>query len=148
MNTLESKNAKQMMKSWILPLLVGLCLLSACKQTEDLYIYEVNNVEVNQADVEKVNLKTDLEFVSIVYSDLFGSTLPAEELSQLVRTYNSMGDKKLVEDMIIKDLLTRSDVDMPTSADMFADSEQFVKDTYKRFYTRVPSEYELWFLKN
>lgn len=129
----------------IVVLLIPLFLFS-CDQ-DDLYLYEVNPVEVTQPGVEKANQKSDLEFLSLAYADLFGTTISASQLNVMVQSYESMGDKALIADIIIRNLLNAPDAQIPTDAAMRSDLEGFINDTYKKFFIRLPGEYENWYLK-
>ena len=73
-------------KLLFIPLISLMVLVTACanKDLEKVYVYEVNEVEVNQAGVSKDNLKNDLEFLSLVYSDLYGQTISENELNLMV----------------------------------------------------------------
>lgn len=116
-------------------------LFGACKKE---YIYEVNNVDVTQNSANKNSVKSTTEFVSIAYTDIYGSTIPQNYLDQLSLAYLAFGDKKLMEDIIIKNMLNAPGVQLPTQAQMQADIDGFVTAAYKKFYNRLPSEYELW----
>ena len=116
-------------------------LFGACKKE---YIYEVNDVEVNQNSAQKNSVKSTTEFVSIAYTDIFGSTIPQSYLQQLSLAYLAFGDKKLIEDIIIKNMLNAPGVQLPTPAQMQADVDGFITTAYKKFYNRAPGEYELW----
>jgi hypothetical protein len=61
--------------------------------------------------------------------------------------YLAFGDKKLVEDIIIKNMLAAPGVQLPTQQAMLADVDLFVNNTYKKFYNRTPGEFELWKMK-
>ncbi|UPT66978.1 MAG: hypothetical protein M0D57_21565 [Sphingobacteriales bacterium JAD_PAG50586_3] len=116
-------------------------LLSACKKE---YVFGVDDVDVVQSSASKNNVKTTTEFVSIAYSDIFGTTIPQNYLTKLSLAYLAFGDKKLVEDIIIKNMLNAPGVQLPTQQTMLADVDLFVTNTYKKFYNREPGEFELW----
>ncbi|MEL7530993.1 MAG: hypothetical protein AAFN10_06785 [Bacteroidota bacterium] len=128
----------------------GLCMLAlallmiSCQGGQDVYLYEVNELEVNGTNLDKNNLKTDLEFLSLAYSDLFGTTIPENALNQMVNSYNSVGDKQLIADYIIRNMLEAPGASVPSDQEMRADIAAFVGDTYKKFFVREPSEYESW----
>ena len=128
--------------------LISLLFLMSCAPTEQVYLYEVNEVEVRQAGVEKNTLKGDLEFISLAYSDLFGTTLTENQLLVLVTGYNAMGDKGLIADVIIRNFLNNPAADVPGVQEMKADVPAFIRETYRRFYVREPGEYELWYFEN
>ena len=130
------------------PLLAMLCmvlLFSACRKKE--YTYEVNSVDVVKDGVTKTNLKTDVEFISIAYSDLFGTTITNDKLVKLNIEYDAFGDKKLIEDLIVRNFLNDPAVQLPTKAYMDANLDTFISDTYKKFFNRLPNEMEAWNLK-
>jgi len=127
---------------WLLVLIVG---LSGCKK-EKIYTYEVNDVGVEQPGAVKPNVKADLEFISIAHTDLFGSTIDPDLLEEMVRSYQSFGDKRGIIDMIILNFLNEPNVQVPTDGDMRADVDQFVTDAYVRFFVREPTAFERWFV--
>lgn len=118
-----------------------------CKKEKN-YLYEVNNVNVVNDGSAKPNLKTTTEFISIAYSDLFGSTISNNELVKLSTAYSAFGDKKLIEEMIIKNFLNKPGVILPTKAQMNANHNLFITNAYKKFFNREPNEFELWGINN
>lgn len=127
---------------YILFLALGSVWASCKKETK--YVYGVNDVTVTQPGVSKPNVKTTIEFISIAYSDLFGTTIGAGELTDLSLCYLAFGDKKFIEDMIIRNFLKKPGVIIPTQAQMNADVPAFVQATYRKFYNRDPNEFEKW----
>ncbi len=133
------------------PQLIGfilLLMLMSCNEPDKIYQYEVDNVDVTQPGIDKDNIKSELEFISLAYSDLFGTTLTNDQLLSLVVAYNSLGDKGLIADIIVRNFLNNPGADVPSVQEMEADIPGFIKDTYQRFYVREPSEYELWYLQD
>ncbi|MBT8195356.1 MAG: hypothetical protein HKO56_02215 [Bacteroidia bacterium] len=128
-------------------ILVFSFLTFACTK-EKTYLYEVNPVTVEQDGANKNNLKSDFEFISIAYSDLFGTTISRDDLVDLSLAYASFGDRKLVEDMIIRNFLNSSSVNIPTSTQMRSDIPQFISDTYGKLFNRAPNEFESWYVVN
>ena len=122
-------------------------LLFSCKK-EKVYVYQVNDFEISQPGVEKPNVKTNTQFISITYTDLFGSAISQSTLSDLETVYLSFGDKSVIEDLIIRNFLNESGVNLPTEQEMIEDPEAFVKGAYNKIYNREPSEYESWYLVN
>ena len=136
-------NMKKIFKYSLLLATIAM-LFTACKKE---YIFGVDDVDVVQNSASKNNVKTTTEFVSIAYSDIFGSTVPQTYLTKLSLAYLAFGDKKLVEDIIIKNMLNAPGVQLPTQQTMLADVDLFINNTYKKFYNRTPSEFELWKMK-
>ncbi len=143
------------------PLLVLSSFFFSCKRTEVTektihnitqgqaeYVYDLNNIIIRQDGVDKSTVKSLNEFASIAYTDLFEATLSQQNLNNLNLAYASFGDKKLVEELIIKNFLNNSNAIIPTTAEMNADVNTFTINTYKKFYNRVPNEFEKWKLKD
>lgn len=127
-------------------LLLGF-LFFAC-EGERTYLYEVNQVTVSESDISKENLKSELEFLSLAYNDLFGTTLTENQLFSLAQAYSSLGDKNLIVDILIRNFLNAPGANVPSSQAMRSDINRFITDTYKKFYVREPGEYELWYLRS
>ena len=122
---------------------------SSCKkEAPTTYIYGVNSVGVTQDGVSKPNVKSTVEFISIAYSDLFGNTINQATLTDLATAYVSFADRKLIEDMIIRNFLNTSGIDIPTLTEMNANVPKFIINSYKKFYNREPNEFELWQMQN
>ena len=127
----------------------GLLLtFSSCKKEQKEYVYKVNTVEVDQAGAEKPNVKTSTEYISIAYSDAFGSNIPTSKLEELKKIYISFGDVGVTEDLIIRNFLGDGAAQLPTEQEMNDSPEQFVIDAYKKVFNREPNEYEIWFVKD
>jgi hypothetical protein len=121
---------------------IGLSI-SGCKKEKDI-IYEVNDVNVEQPNANKDYAKTLTEFISIAYADLYGANINQTELQQLAVPYAGFGDLKLIEDMIIKNFLNDPLSVIPSNSEMRANINQFLLDTYQKFFNRYPNEFELW----
>lgn len=122
---------------------------SSCKkEAPTTYIYGVNGVGVTQDGVSKPNVKSTVEFISIAYSDLFGNTINQATLTDLGTAYVAFADRKLIEDMIIRNFLNTPGIDIPTLTDMNANVPTFIINSYKKFYNREPNEFELWQMEN
>ncbi len=132
----------------ILFLILALSGIVSCKKKETDYIYGVNDVTVNQSGISKPNVKNTIEFISIAYSDLFGTTIGATELTELSLCYLAFGDKKFIEDLIIRNFLNKTGVIIPSQSTMTADVNAFVQTTYRKFYNRDPNEFEKWQVVN
>ena len=100
------------MKHYFYISLICICLLVGCSKDPN-YLFEVENVEVNQASADKNRLKTDIEFVSIAYNDLYGQNISQGELDDIITVYKSFGDKSLVIEMIIRKFISNEDSQIP-----------------------------------
>jgi hypothetical protein len=140
------KNTRLQLR-WAWAIVACTIVLGACKK-ETIYTYEVNEVTVDQPGALKPNVKSDLEVISIAYSDLFGATISSSELEALSLSYQSFGDKRLVIEMIILNFLNDPSVQIPTDAAMRANVESFVEASYRKFFVREPTAFERWFVSD
>ena len=124
-----------------------LLFYTSCNK-EKRYIYEVQSQELYQSAAQKQNLKTTDQFISIANSHLFGSTITNNELNQYNVALLALGDKGVMQDMIVKSMINRNGLQFPTNTAMRADISTFVEQTYLRFYNRKPNEFEAWKMKD
>lgn len=121
-----------------------LFIFLSCKKDEQQVVYHVNPEKVYQNAAEKRSLKSESEFISIAYSDLFGNAISYNELQKIQDPYLSFGDKSLIVDLIIRNFLSKPNVDIPTDAAMRSNVASFVTDAYLKIYNRKPNEFEQW----
>jgi hypothetical protein len=124
-------------------LLIALVItLTACTEEKE-YQYEVNDVKVSQEGTEKTNRKSTSEFISIAYSDLYGTAIPQTKLVNLSIAYSSFGDLNVIEERIISNFLNDTgNIQLPPSISVNGDTSQFIVNTYRKFYNRNPNEFE------
>jgi len=126
--------------------LFSILILFSCKK-EKKVTYHLNDVNITQNSANKDHLKSTTEFISIAYSDIFGTVITNDKLSDLSAMYMAFGDKKLIEEMVIKNFLNEPTTHIPI-LDRTSEStiQNFVSDSYKKLFNRTPDEYELWFV--
>ena len=112
------------------------------KQVYDNVIYGMDTVRLYNSAAEKTRQKTQTQYISILYSDLYNKTIPTNELSELSELGLATGDKTMVNELTFSHFLNAPFVDKPTDAQMRADVETFVDWVYLKFYQRRPTEYE------
>jgi hypothetical protein len=112
-----------------------------CKK-ETTYIYEVDDVLVTKDQSEKTVSKTMVEFISIAYADIFGSTISQNDLGILSLLYLAFGDKVIIEDVLVKNMLNAPEANLPSDAEMRANIGLYIKNTYLKLYNREPNELE------
>jgi hypothetical protein len=120
--------------------------MSACKK-EKTFLYEVEDVTISPSGTGKDNVKSTTEFISIAYADLYGTGISSTYLQQLNVIYNSFGDKKLIEERIIRAFLNDPAAIIPASVSVNGDTAQFIINTYKKFYNRMPDAFESYYVK-
>ncbi len=111
-------------------------------------VFLLNDKVVYQTASEKTKQKSSTQFISILYADLFATSISAEELYDLGQMTLSCGDKQLMNNMIVDNYINDMGASIPSDASMRGDIELFVTQTYVRFFLRNPTAYELYFLKN
>lgn len=128
--------------------LVFILLITAACSRESQTIYEVNNVNITGADAPKTKPKTNEQYISILYANLYGRSLSANELSEASSAIASLGDKNLSHDMIVSTLINSPEIKLPANDLMRIETDKFITDTYKRFLIRIPTQAELTYWNN
>lgn len=139
-------------RSILLLVLVGGMLASCRKTVEEqvIYhnvIYEVDNVILYQNAADKTRQKTSTQYISILYADLFNTSISNGELTDIAELTLGIGDKTMANELIIDHYLNDPQVVMPSDATMRTDIPAFVEATYVKFYQRLPTEYERHYLE-
>lgn len=130
--------------SKVIVFLVGIFILTSCAK-EKVYVYQVEDIDIAQPGVEKPNVKTNTQYISIAYTDVFGSTISQSELSDLELAYLSFADKSVIEDLIIRNFLNQTGGTLPSESEMLNDVSAFVTEAYNKVYNRQPNEYEIYY---
>ncbi len=121
-------------------LLIGLAFFSCTEEKK--YQYGLDPVDVTQSGGQKTNQKSTTEFISIAYSDLYGTIIPQTKLVNLSIAYSSFGDLKVIEKRIIANFLNDTTIQLPITPAVNGDTMLFITNTYKKFYNREPNEFE------
>ena len=121
-------------------LLIGLAFFSCTEEKK--YQYGLDPVDVTQSGGQKTNQKSTTEFISIAYSDLYGTIIPQTKLVNLSVAYSSFGDLKVIEKRIIANFLNDTTIQLPITPAVNGDTMLFITNTYKKFYNREPNEFE------
>jgi hypothetical protein len=120
--------------------------LPACKKTDE-NTYDVNNVNLLPPSAGKTKQKSNEQYVSILYANLFQQALSANRLFDITQCIESIGDKDIAREVIISNFMNKPDVLIPADSVMQNNPEQFVIDTYNRFLVRNPTVAEkTWFV--
>jgi hypothetical protein len=125
---------------------LAVALLTGC-QKQLVNEYEIVPVHVDNQGGKKGTLKTDLQFITIMYADLFGTSIPSAELNNINQAYLSFGDKDVVIERIAQHFLLNSAAQIPTDNYMRFNTDQFIAEAYNRFYVRKPTEAETYYLR-
>lgn len=121
--------------------------VQSCKKEKE-GIYELNDVLIADQDAIKDRMKTNEQFVSILFTNLFQSGISSDIVFELNQCFLSIGDQELAREVLISNFFNQPSVQLPTPEVMMADLDGFIIDTYKRFFVRLPSEGEKTWVKN
>jgi len=128
-----------MRKSFTIFLLAVLSLTS-CKEKN--YYYELNEVSVDPNNANKDKLKTNEQFVAILYANLFQQAASPNQIAEMAALIRSIGDKQLAYETLVARMMADGAISFPSASEMRNDLAAFIVETYKRFYVRLPSEAE------
>ena len=123
----------------ILFILVSVLLLSSCVKDD---VYELNEVQANSYNANKNKLKSSNQFISILHANLFQKALSANELVEISRCIESIGDKEIVHEIVLSNFMNKEGVIIPSDSLMRDDLNVFIEESYKRFFVRDITEAE------
>ncbi|MBL7950308.1 MAG: hypothetical protein JNM62_01195 [Flavobacteriales bacterium] len=126
--------------------LLGPLLVTGCKK--DLFVYEVDPVELGQFDGDKDREKSNQEFAAILHANLFQTALSPGDLYEIDQCIQSIGDKQLAREVIISNFMNKPGVMIPSDSVMHTDVDAFIIATYNRFLVRNPTEAEKTWFRN
>ncbi len=129
-------------------LLLSLALMLSCTKETDYYVYEVQDVEITPVNSFKDKPKTHSQYISILYANMFQTAIGPNQMLQALKAIESIGDKQVAYDILVSKYMNDPNVKLPSDESMREDPESFVRDTYKRFLVRQPTEAELQWMIN
>ena len=131
----------------IFKLIIGLVLMvffASCKKNKGTF--EVVDTPSYGDNLNKDKTKSNIEFHSILSTNLFQKPSSINELTRTDRVIQSCGDKTLINEVIISNYMNSANVKLPSRRMMVDSTERFVEETYIRFFIRRPTEAEkTWF---
>ena len=119
---------------------------SACQK--DDVVYDINQLQSSSYNANKNKLKSISQYISIVYANLFQKALSSNELVEISRCIESIGDKQVAHEIVLSNFMNKTDVIIPSDSLMRADLDLFLEETYKRFFVRDITEAEREFFLN
>lgn len=123
----------------LLYILSILLIVSSCKKDD---VYELNEVNATSYNANKNKLKSSNQFISILYANLFQEALSANELFEISRCIQSIGDKEIAHEIVFSNFLNKNGVIIPSDSLMRDNLDVFIEETYKRFFVRDITEAE------
>ena len=113
----------------------------------DNYVYDVNGESIYQSALEKNKQKTPEQYISILYANLFQTSIPVDVLSVLGEVRTALGDKQMANELILNGFVNEPSVLILSNAEMRNNIDRFIDNTYLRFFLRSPTAYEKFELK-
>ncbi|MDC3032317.1 hypothetical protein OA257_01830 [Bacteroidota bacterium] len=120
--------------------LISFLLLFACNKQEP--IYELNQINSSSYNANKNKLKSTMQYISILYANLFQTALSSNELVEITNCIESIGDKEVAHEIVLSNFMNSQQVLIPSDSLMRSDLNHFIEETYKRFYVRDITEAE------
>ena len=121
-------------------------IFSSC-QKDDI-VYDINQLQSSSYNANKNKLKSVSQYISNVYANLFQKALSSNELVEITRCIESIGDKQVAHEIVLSNFMNEPDVIIPSDSLMRADLDLFLEETYKRFFVRDITEAEREFFLN
>ena len=132
--------------------ILGSTMLFQCKKPDETsdVLYELEQISALPPSAGKIKLKTEEQYVAVLYANLFQKAISVNELRQITDAIYSVGDKQLAYEMVVSNFMNREGIELPNDSVIHfgteAEIDKFLNDTYERFYVRPISEAEkLWF---
>lgn len=122
-------------------------LFTQCKK-EIERTYELNSIELLPPNTLKTKAKTNEQYVSILYANLFQKALSANQLFEISQCLQSKGDQVLAREVLISNFMNKKNVILPSDSIMRLDIDKFITETYIRFLVRRPTEAEKTYFRN
>ena len=97
---------------YFLSFLIFIVLFSSCKKDDP--VYSINQIQANAYNANKTKLKSPSQFISILYANLFQKALSANELVEITRCIESVGDKTCMKLLLV--ILWIDEVTLPSDS--------------------------------
>ena len=123
-------------------LILTICIslfFTTCRKDD---IYELNDIHASSYNANKDKLKSTNQYIAILYANLFQQALSANELVEISRCIQSIGDKQVAHEIVISNFMNKEGVIIPSDSLMRSDLNLFIEETYKRFFVRDITEAE------
>jgi hypothetical protein len=127
--------------------LMMLCLVPSCTKEKDV-IYGLIDQDVIPPNARKKKLKSDSQYVAILYVNMFQRALSYNQLVSIGRVIQSIGDRFLAYELLVSNMMNEQDIIFPTYNEMVADFDFFINESYNRFFIRDATELEMEWWRN
>jgi len=124
-----------------------LILVPSCTKEKDI-IYGLVDQGVIPPNARKKKLKSDSQYVAILYANMFQTALSYNQLVSIGRVIMSIGDRFLAYELIVSNMMNEQNIIFPTYSEMVADFDFFINESYNRFFIRDATELEMEWWRN
>ena len=124
-----------------------LMLLYACKKEKQVS-FGVTNQKLYEDKAKKTKRKSDAEYISILYTNLYQSPISPSQLYKTQNIIFSIGDRSVAVETVLSNYFNTSGLKIPPNTEMRKNVDSFITNSYKRFFLRFPSEGEKTFFRN
>jgi hypothetical protein len=121
-------------------------ILSGCRPEPEVS-FELQGLEVTPGFAVKDRLKTNEQWVAIVHTNLFQAGMPANDLYNAARVFESIGDQSIAREVLLSNFFNQPDLDLLSREEMLDNLEAFIDETYVRFFTRYPTQAERTYVR-
>lgn len=128
-------------------IIILMFLVQSCNKQPPV-AYQVLTENVTKSSANKAKMKSEEQYISILYANLFQEALPANKLVEITNLISSIGDKEAAHELVISNFMNDPNVKMPKDDYMHKNPEKFIIETYERFLVRAPSEAEKTYFVN
>jgi len=127
--------------------IIAILALVACSKEKKVVFVVVPEV-VYEDKALKTKKKSDAEYISILYTNLYQTPISPNQLYKTQNTIFSIGDRTVATELVLSNYFNTQTIKIPSNTEMRSNVDSFINNTYKRFYLRFPSEGEKAFFKN
>lgn len=127
--------------------LTAVVLIWACKKERQV-TFGVTDQVLYEDKAKKTKRKSDAEFISILYTNLYQTPISPNQLYKTQNILYSIGDNNVATELVLSNYFNTTGLRVPANSEMRSNVDSFIVNTYKRFYLRYPSEGEKTFFKN
>ena len=137
----ELSRPQMNMHSFKLLVVTLILLLGSCKR-ETHVTFGVEEANLYEDKALKTKSKNEAVYISVLYTNLYQTPISPSQLYKTQAVIYSIGDRNVANEMVLSNYFNTQGLTIPSNAEMRADIESFVVETYKRFFLRYPSEGE------
>lgn len=127
--------------------IIAILTFAACTKEKKVVFGVVPEV-VYEDKALKTKKKSDAEYISILYTNLYQTPISPNQLYKTQNTIFSIGDRTVATELVLSNYFNTQTIKIPNNSEMRSNVDSFINNTYKRFYLRFPSEGEKAFFKN